>query len=79
MDLTKHLFFFEDVRLEVAEQDDPANSWQETDHGQHQSMSLIYDAPYFNVLDDHADPTEDEELYIHKVESTFDEQESVLG
>jgi hypothetical protein len=36
-----------------------------------------------NVLDevDHADPTptEDEELYTHKVESTFDERESVLG
>lgn len=30
---------------------------------------------------DHADPTltGDEELYTHKVESTFDEQESVLG
>ena len=36
-----------------------------------------------NVLDevDHADPTltEEEELYTHKVETTFDEQESVLG
>jgi hypothetical protein len=36
-----------------------------------------------NVLDEveHVDPTltEDEELYTHKVESTFDERESVLG
>ena len=36
-----------------------------------------------NVLDevDRADPTltEEEELYTHKVETTFDEQESVLG
>ena len=32
-----HLFF-EDVNLEVTEQDDLANSWKETDHGWYRFM-----------------------------------------
>lgn len=31
--------FFEDV---VTEQDDPAYSWEEADHGQHQSTFFIF-------------------------------------
>lgn len=74
--------FFKDVHLEVTEQDDTVYSWQEADHGQHQFTSLFTTLLTLNVLDevDHADPTlTEDELYTHKVESAFDEQESVLG
>jgi hypothetical protein len=72
--------FFEDV---VTEQDDPAYSWEEADHGQRQFTFFSSTLLTLNALDevDHADPTltGDEELHTHKVESTFDEQGSVLG
>lgn len=42
--------FFEDVHLEVTEQDDPAYSWQEADHGQHQFTFLFYTTPYFKCF-----------------------------
>lgn len=46
-------------------------------------VSVFQRSLLLNVLDeaDHADPTltEDEELYTHKVETTFDEQESFLS
>ena len=32
----QRVFFLEDVHSEVTEQDEPANSWQDADHGQYQ-------------------------------------------
>ena len=75
-----HLFF-EDVNLEVTEQDDLANSWKETDHGWYRFMQLFYNVPYLKVLDEvgHADTAlAEEEPDTCKVESTS-EQESVFG
>jgi len=40
LDLTTHLFF-EDVHLDVTEQDDAANTWKEVDHGQYLIISCF--------------------------------------
>ena len=39
--------FFEDV---VTEQDDPAHSWSEADHGQCQFIYLFFNPLYFKYL-----------------------------
>ena len=40
--------FFEDLHIEVTEQDEPPKTWK--DHGQYLIIPLFYNVPYFQVF-----------------------------